>query len=366
MQQLGDYLEDATVDFKWPTSDGSGGSITRATDGTVSVYKGNNVTQSVAGVTDTEDFDSTTGVHHCRINLSADAFYAIGNDYQVVLTGATIDGETVNAVLAHFSIENRFQEVDVVKWLGQACVAVGVNGVPVVDMTHIHGTGLTETAGQLAGRFTDYFDQASAAFHVATALASFKATGFSTHDAAAVKTAIEAGGSSIAGIKAVTDNHPDSGAFTTIGTDTARLTAVRAAVLTDWIDDGRLDALLDLVSTHDAAAVVTALGDVYYADVYLTVDEANTQDEYTVQWYKNGAPVTSGITVPKIQVVARATGNDLIALTAMTQIGSTGAYKYDEATNRLTAGESAVAYVTATIDGSGRTWRRVVGRDSTA
>jgi hypothetical protein len=122
----------------------------------------------------------------------------------------------------------------------------------------------------------------------------------------------------------------------------------------------------DSASTHDAAAVVTALGDVYYADVYLTVDEATTQDEYTVQWYKNGAPVISGITVPQIQVVARATGSDLIAATAMTQIGSTGAYKYDEATNRLTAGESAVAYVTATIDGSGRTWRRVVGRDSTA
>ena len=48
-------------------------------------------------------------------------------------------------------------------------------------------------------------------------------------------------------IKAVTDVLPDSGALTTIGTDTARLTAVRAAVLTDWIDAGRLDAILDLI-----------------------------------------------------------------------------------------------------------------------
>lgn len=48
-------------------------------------------------------------------------------------------------------------------------------------------------------------------------------------------------------IKAVTDLLPDSGALSTIGTDTARLTAVRAAVLTDWIDAGRLDVLLDAI-----------------------------------------------------------------------------------------------------------------------
>ena len=46
-------------------------------------------------------------------------------------------------------------------------------------------------------------------------------------------------------IKAVTDLLPDGGALTTIGTDTARLTAARAQVLTDWIDAGRLDLLLD-------------------------------------------------------------------------------------------------------------------------
>jgi len=48
-------------------------------------------------------------------------------------------------------------------------------------------------------------------------------------------------------IKAVTDAIPDAGALTTIGTDTARLTAVRAAALTDWIDGGRLDLLIDAI-----------------------------------------------------------------------------------------------------------------------
>jgi len=104
---LGDYNEDDMLYFLWDTVDADGASVTRATDGTVQVYKDNNVAQSVAGVTDAEDFDGLAGVHACTIDLSADAFYATGADYSVVLQGAVISGETVNAVLAHFSIENR-------------------------------------------------------------------------------------------------------------------------------------------------------------------------------------------------------------------------------------------------------------------
>lgn len=134
---LGDYTEDATIDFKWSSNDGSGASITRTTDGTISVYSGNSITQSVAGITDTEDFDSLTGIHHVRIDTSADAFYAVGNDYMVVLSAATIDGETVNAVLAHFSIENRFNEVDVASWLGTAVTLSATTTLPEVDVASI-------------------------------------------------------------------------------------------------------------------------------------------------------------------------------------------------------------------------------------
>lgn len=89
-----------------------GSSITRATNGSILVYKGNSVTQSTSGITDTEDFDGLTGVHHCRITTASDAaFYASGNDFTVVLNAATIDGKAVNAVLAHFSIQNRYPAV---------------------------------------------------------------------------------------------------------------------------------------------------------------------------------------------------------------------------------------------------------------
>lgn len=107
MQWLGNYKEDDIVHFLWPTNAADGASITRAIDGEVRVYKDNGVAQTVVGITDTEDFDGLVGVHACTIDLDSDAFYAIGADYSVVLQGATIDSKVVNAVLAHFSIENR-------------------------------------------------------------------------------------------------------------------------------------------------------------------------------------------------------------------------------------------------------------------
>jgi hypothetical protein len=105
---LGDYKEDSTIYFCWDTNDKDGASITRVVNGTIKVYKDDGTTESTAGVTDTEDFDGLTGVHNCKIDLSSDSFYVKGNDYSVILAGATIDGEIVNAVLATFSIENRF------------------------------------------------------------------------------------------------------------------------------------------------------------------------------------------------------------------------------------------------------------------
>ena len=112
MMYLGNYAAGATIDFLWSSNDGSGASITRGTNGTISVYKGNGTTQSTAGVTDDEDFDSLTGIHHVRITTGSDgSFYAGGNDFAVVLSGATIDGKAVNAVLAHFSLQNRYPAV---------------------------------------------------------------------------------------------------------------------------------------------------------------------------------------------------------------------------------------------------------------
>lgn len=111
-----------------------------------------------------------------------------------------------------------------------------------------------------------------------------------------------------------------------------------------------------------AAAKVAAQASVYYAGLSFIKD--GSTDEYTIQWYKDGAPVVSGITVPTLQVIKRSDGTDLIASTTPTQIASTGAYKYDATGGqRLASGDSAVAVMTATIDSATRTWRKVIGKD---
>jgi hypothetical protein len=112
IQQLGDFRPNDIVRFMWNTAGANGASITRATNGTIRIYRNDSTTERTSsnGITDTKDFDSQTGVHHCKIDLSdnTDAgFYAEGNDYFVVLNGAVIDGQTVNAALAQFSIGKR-------------------------------------------------------------------------------------------------------------------------------------------------------------------------------------------------------------------------------------------------------------------
>lgn len=130
MMYLGNFAAGAVVDFMWTTNAADGSSITRATNGSILVYKGNSVTQSTSGITDTEDFDGLTGVHHCRITTASDAaFYASGNDFTVVLNAATIDGKAVNAVLAHFSIQNRYPAVtDVQSGLATAAALTTTQG----------------------------------------------------------------------------------------------------------------------------------------------------------------------------------------------------------------------------------------------
>jgi len=106
------------------------------------------------------------------------------------------------------------------------------------------------------------------------------------------------------------------------------------------------------------------VADLFSCDIRFTADADNDQDEYTAWWRKNGALVTSGVTDAKIQVIKRADGTDLVAETAMTEIGSSGAQKYDESTNRAAADEAILVICTATIDGATRTWGRVFDRDT--
>ena len=112
MSYIGDYAEDfATLNFKFTTVGTNGAPTVLAGTPVISVYKANGLTQSTAGITLTVDFDSVVGLNNVLIDLSADAFYAVANDYHVVITTGTVGGTSVvGYVVAQFSIENRFDE----------------------------------------------------------------------------------------------------------------------------------------------------------------------------------------------------------------------------------------------------------------
>jgi hypothetical protein len=103
MVNLGDRAVGSTLSFLFNTHKADGTPITLAGTPVISVYK-NSVTQTTTGVTLTVDYDSRTGMHQVIIDTS-DAFYATGNDFNVVITTGTVNSiSVVGSVVAKFSI----------------------------------------------------------------------------------------------------------------------------------------------------------------------------------------------------------------------------------------------------------------------
>lgn len=186
-------------------------------------------------------------------------------------------------------------------------VSASVTADVTSDLVKIHGSALTETAGQLAGRFVDFFDQASATFSVATALADFKATGFSTHTAADVRTEMDNNSTQLVAIVADTNE-----------------------LQTDWTDGGRLDVILDSLSSLTGEDAFTGT---------ITVDDGSTALEGAVVGMRRGG-------VLKASGSTDASGE----ITDWT----CGAYTYDLAV-RLDGYQPATDTMTVTADGWSKT-----------
>lgn len=119
MNYQGDYAEDATVYviFNTFTSDDPSASstITNFINTDVHIHKDDGLTQrnNAAGITVSVDFDGITGSHMVKIDTNDDTvggFWVAGADYFVRIEGTTVDGATINAMVGHFSIENRFNQ----------------------------------------------------------------------------------------------------------------------------------------------------------------------------------------------------------------------------------------------------------------
>ena len=198
-QYIGDFVEDDVVYvmFNTFTSDDPSASstITNFINTDVHIHKDDDLTQrnNAAGITVSVNFDGITGSHLIKIDTNDNTvagFWVTGKDYFVRIEGTTVDGATINAVVAHFSIENRFMKG--------------------TDSAALATTALSNAT------WTD-----AKAVHLDANISSR-----SSHNAAAVKTAIEAAGSSIALMLADTNE-----------------------LQTDWKDAGRLDNLLDAIPT---------------------------------------------------------------------------------------------------------------------
>lgn len=125
-----------------------------------------------------------------------------------------------------------------------------LTGDAIVNRTTINAeadTAAADYGAALASVCTETRLAELDAANLPTDIAAIPTTAMRGTDSAATEAKQDTIDTVVDAIKAVTDALPDSGALTNIGTDTARLTDVRAAVLTDWINGGRLDLLLDAI-----------------------------------------------------------------------------------------------------------------------
>lgn len=105
---LGDRVNDSIIFFKFTSHVQEGNNVSFDSTPTVDVYEDDSVTQIVTdGVTLVEDFDGKNGVHSIKLDTSVDVAYAIGKEFQVLVTGL-LEGTTVARIVAFFSIEDRF------------------------------------------------------------------------------------------------------------------------------------------------------------------------------------------------------------------------------------------------------------------
>ena len=196
MSYLGDYVEDfATLNFHFTTRTTTGVPTVLAGSPVISISKGSTAapicSSADAWVTLDIDHNGVVGLNHVLIDLSGDADFTTGSDYSVVITAGTVGGVNVfGEVVATFSIENRFDEVDLTKILG-----------------HL----MTNTGTQIADAFQTMFDVASPTLLASAVMRGTDGANTTVPDAAGtaptaaeIKTELEQAGSSLALILADT------------------------------------------------------------------------------------------------------------------------------------------------------------------
>ena len=105
---LGDFPVDQTLYCWFGTNDKDGFSRDSGNNGTAYVYKDDLLVRYTDGLTMTPSFlgAAAEGTVKIKIILTG-SLYTVGSDFVIVVEGMVVDGETINAVIASFSIVNR-------------------------------------------------------------------------------------------------------------------------------------------------------------------------------------------------------------------------------------------------------------------
>ena len=371
----------------------------------LSVYEENNLTQITAGVSVSADYDSVTGLNQATIVATAANGYEAGKSYDIVITVGTVDsvsvvGEVVGTFRIKFAWEANMKlagdAYSVTRGLsGTALPAVAADaagGLPISDAggldldTKLANTN--EVTAARMGALTDWINGGRLDLIIDLILedtgelqtnqgAWATATGFNTTTPDAAGTAATLLGVNGLSLSAI----PDLAGVTTLLSRITALLQTKAqadtahGLLATEAKQDTMQTAQDLIPTTMVGTdgALTAIQDsdlnadldVYEAKIGVIDDEGGTTDRWVVMWFKNGAPVLSGITSPTVQCVKTADGTDLFAAAAMTEI-TAGMYRKTQATTRIVSGVGYCAVAVATIGGSARTHREVIGRDSTA
>ena len=152
---FGDFAENETVYIPFNTfsSDDPTASVTVTdlVDADIKVHKDGGTTEiATDGATVAINFDSVTGNHLITIDTSVHADYSTGSDYLVRIEGVTVDAGTINAWVGMFSIENRFNEVNVTQIEGSDATNQ-IRDAVVDDATRIDASALNTLSGHDPG-----------------------------------------------------------------------------------------------------------------------------------------------------------------------------------------------------------------------
>ena len=104
----------------------------------------------------------------------------------------------------------------------------------------------------------------------------------------------------------------------------------------------------------------------YYANIKFNKDTINSRDEYTVNWFKNNQPLSSGnFSNPALTVYNTSTGAALFSNQKLTYASlNLGVVRYNDAVNVTASGEAYLVVASSLIDGASRRWEQIIGIDS--